>query len=140
MPTPESSASTSQEAQNALVARHAARLDACWPLVHVDSVEIIPGPGSERIRAVVQLGGLVPADVRVEVVSPVVGPVSSMAVHERMSCDHALGNGAFVFESTLSPSAHAGPTEWLIHVHPAEAREEPRVERHFSRAGRAAPP
>lgn len=119
--------------QDVLASRHAERLDACWPRVGVDSVELVPGPSGWRARAVVQLGGLVPADVRVELLSPSTGPASSARVGEpRMTCNHGLGNGAFVFDITLPPQEQGRPQEWMIHVHPAEALDEPRVEHHFS--------
>ncbi len=34
--------------------------------IHVDLVEVGPAPNGRRVRAVVRLGGLSPADVRVE--------------------------------------------------------------------------
>lgn len=115
-----------------LAARHVARFDACWPRVSVDAVEVIPGPGGERARAIVQLGGLAPADVRVELVSPALGEArATPADDRRMHCNHPLGNGAFVFDATLPPHDATRRTEWVIHVHPAEALHEPRVEQHF---------
>lgn len=128
--TPDGSASSREDV---LASRHAERLDACWPKVGVDSVELVPGPSGWRACAVVQLGGLVPADVRVELLSPTAGRPSSARVDEpRMTCNHALGNGAFVFDITLPPQEQGRPQEWTIHVHPAEALDEPRVEHHFS--------
>jgi hypothetical protein len=132
MPTFESSTSSSSDA---IVARHAARLDACWPRVHVDSAQVLPTPSGRRVTAVVALGGLVPADVRVELVSSKAIPGSSPLVHERMTCDHALGNGAFVFELTLPRHEGAAPSEWLIHVHPVEALVRLRIEHSFRSAG-----
>jgi hypothetical protein len=130
MSTPDSSPHSHDDM---LAARHAARFDACWPKVGVDSVEVVPGPSGWRARAVVQLGGLVPADVRVELLSPEPGAPSSARVDEpRMTCNHSLGNGAFVFDITLPAQAQVRRQEWMIHVHPAEALDEPRVERHFS--------
>lgn len=114
-----------------LIARHAARLDACWPHVRVESTSVTRGASGECATAVVQLGGLVPADVRVELVSVHdARSASPPPVERRMACSHALDNGSFVFEVTLPP--HDGVArEWVIHVHPAEALDEPRVERHF---------
>lgn len=130
MDTPDSSAHSHHDV---LASRHAARLDACWPKVGVDSVEVVPGPSGWRARAIVQLGGLVPADVRVELLSPSAGGPSSVRVDEpRMTCNHPLGNGAFVFDITLPPQEDVRPREWMIHVHPAEALDEPRIEHHFS--------
>jgi hypothetical protein len=115
-----------------LAARHVARFDACWPSVRVDAVEVIPGPGGARARAIVQLGGLAPADVRVELVSLASGKATTTPPDDRrMHCNHPLGNGAFVFDATLPPHDVTRRTEWVIHVHPAEALDEPRVEQHF---------
>jgi len=132
MPTFES---TTRSSSDSIVARHAARLDACWPRVHVDSAQVLPSPSGKRATAVVALGGLVPADVRVELVSSEATPGSSPLVRERMTCDHALGNGAFVFELTLHRYEAAAPSEWLIHVHPVEALVQLRFEHSFRSAG-----
>jgi hypothetical protein len=115
------------------IARHAARFDACWPSVHVESVQVTSGLAGELARAVVQLGGLAPADVRVELMPAGAGTAPLLAGHdeERMFSIHALDNGCFVFEATLPHRDTGQPEEWLIHVHPSEALEEPRVEHRF---------
>jgi hypothetical protein len=48
-----------------------------------------------------------------------------------MCSSQGFGNGCFVFDTTLPPHDVAQPHEWLIHVHPTEALEEPRVEHRF---------
>jgi hypothetical protein len=124
------SPSDGSHAHESLVARHAARVDACWPLVHVESVHVAPGPSGDRAHALVQLGGLAPADVRVELIST--SPADSAEREERRMCSiQAYGNGCVVFEATLPPHDVARPHEWLVHVHPSEALEEPRVEYQF---------
>jgi hypothetical protein len=82
----------------------------------------------------VQLGGLTPADVRVELMplGPE-GPDTATPAEHRLYSSQALGNGCFVFDATFPPS-DAPAQEWLVHVHPSEAVEEPRVEYHFQRA------
>lgn len=117
-----------------LIARHAARLDRCWPLVRVESVQIMAGAAGDCVHALVQLGGLVPADVRVEVM-PVgaEGVAADSRGERRMFSSHALANGCFVFDVSLPHHDSAEPQEWLIHVHPSEALEEPRVEHRFSK-------
>src|SRR5688500_19737891 len=94
------SPSDGSHAHESLVARHAARVDACWPLVHVESVHVAPGPSGDRAHALVQLGGLAPADVRVELIST--SPADSAEREERRMCSiQAYGNGCGVFEATL---------------------------------------
>ncbi len=113
--------------------RDAARVDACWPHLHVELVQVTSDAAGERARAFVQLGGLTPADVRVELVRTRSGATPAPATHEehRMFSSHALGNGGFVFEAGLPDHDASKPEEWLIRVHPSETLEEPRVEYRF---------
>ena len=114
-------------------ARDVARLDACWPCVRVESVQVTPGPDVECARAVVQLGGLAPADVRVEL-KPAGSGVAGRGPapdERRMFSSQALENGCFVFEARLPHRDGARPQDWLIHVHPREALEDLRVEYRF---------
>ena len=119
----------------ALLARHAARFDRCWPLVRVESVQLKAGATGDCACALVQLGGLTPADVRVEIMPAGSGGGTTADAREvrRMFSSHALANGCFMFEVTLPHRDSAAPEEWLIHVHPSEALEEPRVEYRFAR-------
>jgi len=113
--------------------RHAARLNACWPGVRVDSVQVVPMDAGKRLRALVQLGGLAPADVRVELVPATEAEDERIGTHEGrwMFSSHSLANGCFAFDVTLPLGDSALPDEWVIHVHPIEAHEEPRVEHRF---------
>ena len=111
-----------------IAAHHAARLDACWPFVRVYSVQVTPTESGERARALVQLGGLTPADVRVELLAA--EPVEDAPAQHgqlRMFSTQAYGNGCFVFDAGLPADDSAQPREWMLHVHPSEAFEEPRV-------------
>ena len=112
-----------------LAARHAARLDACWPCVRVESVRVVPTAGAERASALVQLGGLTPADVRVELFEYDATEGKPAALHDqlRMFSTRTYDNGCFVFDVSLPAGDPARPREWMIHVHPSEALEEPRV-------------
>lgn len=109
--------------------RRAARLQACWPDVRVESALLTTSPGGDHGHAVVQLGGLTPADVRVELL-----PLDpELADHGprggyRLFSSQAYGNGSFVFEVALPSGSTTRDGDWLVHVHPAEADEGTRVE------------
>jgi len=123
--------------QRMLAAPHAARLAACWTFVQVRSVRVTPTETGERARALVQLGGLTPADVRVELFAA--GSAEAAPAHHgqfRMFSTQAYGNGCFVFEAGLPPTDGARLREWTVHVHPSEAVEELRVQYRF-RSGAA---
>lgn len=115
-----------------VAARSAPSIDACWPRVRVESAQIAPGGTGDCARAVIQLGGLTPADVRVELmpISPELSSTDSPAEH-RMFSSHAYDNGCFVFEAPLPTGDTAQMHDWSIHVHPHEAADEPRVEYRF---------
>ena len=115
-----------------VAARSAPNLDACWPRVRVESAQISPGGPADCARAVIQLGGLTPADVRVELmpISPEVPHADRPAEH-RMFSSHAYDNGCFVFEASLPTGDTPQMHDWSIHVHPHEAVDEPRVEYRF---------
>jgi hypothetical protein len=84
----------------------------------VDVVEIVSSARGRRVRAVVQLGRLSPADVRVEFVPvPPAGGVAAL----RMWSSQAYGNGRFVFEAELDAAAGADAT-WQVYVRPAVDR------------------
>lgn len=118
-----------------ILARHAARLNRCWSQVRVNSVQITPGTTGDRIQALVQLGGLTPADVRVELMPMGSGDgiTGGSSDELRMFSVHDLANGCFAFEATPRHRDSAQPQDWMIHVHPSEALEEPRVEYRFCR-------
>ena len=48
-----------------------------------------------------------------------------------MFSSQAYDNGCFVFEAALPPGDTAQKHDWMIHVHPHEAVDEPRVEYHL---------
>jgi hypothetical protein len=114
--------------------RNGAQVVKCWPRVQVTSAEITTGATAACARAILQLGGLTRADVRVELMpaEPAEGPVTTPHEGERrMFSELALANGCFVFETTLPHRDSAAPRDWLIHVHPSEAIDEPRVDFRF---------
>jgi hypothetical protein len=115
-----------------VAARGATNLDACWPHVRVESAQISSGDVADCARAVIQLGGLTPADVRVELmpIEPEVPHAARPAEH-RMFSSHAYDNGCFVFEASLPTDDTTQMHDWSIHVHPHEAVDEPRVEYRF---------
>lgn len=114
-----------------LASRHAARVAACWPLVRVESVDVRPAPAGEHARALVQLGGLTPADVRVElyVADASAALQTAQRGQLRMCSTQSYDNGRFVFEATLPAGDEV--CEWTIHVHPSEASDEPRIHYRF---------
>ena len=103
----------------------------CWSRVQVISARIASSRGANGARAVIQLGGLTPADVRV-IMMPI-GPsvaTGSPSEHRMFSCQ-AYDNGCFVFEAYLSPADTAGVRDWSIHVHAREPITLPPVTHRF---------
>ena len=111
-------------------------LHTCWKRVAVTSAQISRGDGADCARAVIQLGGLTPADVRVELVpnSSSLADVAAPAKH-RMFSSYPYDNGCFVFEVSLSPRDTAQVREWSIHVHPRDAVGQPPVSREVRTPG-----
>lgn len=128
-------ATNNHSTQRPLAERHAAHVTACWPRVRVESAEVTPGPDGASARAVVQLGRLTPADVRVELM-PLASGVTDAASHamHRLFSSQDYCNGCFVFEALLPRSSTTLAHDWLLHVHPSEAIHEPRVEYRFRSA------
>jgi hypothetical protein len=122
---------------NSLVARHAARLNSCWPQVRVESVQVTTRDVGLSARALVQLGGLTPADVRVELMPCDLADAMSPSSRGegRMFSSRGLGNGCFTFDAALPHPDSISTREWLIHVHPSEALEGPMVEYRFRSGG-----
>lgn len=112
--------------------RHAARIEGCWPTVRVESAELSASPAGDRARTVVQLGGLTPADVRVELIplDERLAAGSPPGGYRMFSCQ-GYGNGCFVFEATIPAGTAERSRGWMIHVHPSEAAEDTRVEFRF---------
>jgi hypothetical protein len=99
----------------------AEHLRAGWPQVRIDVVEAEPGARGCRVRAVVDLGDLAPADVRVGLGPAEVAGTEPCAAHrdeERMWSSHAYDNGRVVFERVVAPGEDAAG-EWVVCVHPA---------------------
>ena len=114
-----------QSSPSTLPPQYVQLLDTCWPRVCVESADVAPGAGGHLYaHAVVQLGGLRPADVRVELVRIGAGT----AAERRMFSDQSYDNGAFVFETSVARTDVSRADHWVIHVHPAEAVDEPQVE------------
>ena len=105
--------------------RCAPELDTCWQRVQVTSAQISRGHGADCARAVIQLGGLTPADVRVELVPKESSLADTAApARRRMFSSFPYDNGCFLFEASLSPHDAAQIRDWLIHVHPPEAVDQ----------------
>jgi hypothetical protein len=123
-PTPQVQPSAADRAS-----QRAARLRACWPDVRVESALLTTSPAGDHGHTVVQLAGLTPADVRVELL-----PLAPDLVDHsppggyRLFSSQAYGNGCFVFEVALPSGSAERDGEWMVHVHPVEADEETRVE------------
>lgn len=111
-------------------ARDVARLQRCWPYVHVMSADVVTQPTGRHAHAVIQLAGLAPADVRVELMRLPPGTPSSApppAHLLRMWSTQSFENGCFVFEAAL-PAPEAAPHgDWLIHVHAPSQLSVPTV-------------
>lgn len=109
------------------------KLPACWPHVRVESVRLQTDGAGTCARALVQLGGLTPADVRVELVptDPIAGTAADPLDERRMFSIQSLDNGCFVFDALIPATDTAKSHGWMIHVHPAEGLHEPRVEYRF---------
>ena len=52
-----------------------------------------------------------------------------------MFSSFAYDNGCFLFEASIARDEAARVHDWLIHVHPPEAVDEPRVTYHFRASG-----
>ena len=109
------------------------RQHADWPRVRVEGVEVIGRSGSQLVRAVVQLGGLTPVDVHVELIPAADADAGDRvcAADRRMWSSHAQDNGCFVYESTFARHDDDLSREWLIRVHPTQCGYEPPVLHRF---------
>jgi hypothetical protein len=107
-------------------------LEGQWSDVRVCGVELVARPrrGSgqrAKLRAVVQLGGLTPADVVVTARSD--DPALERATEEvvRLWSVQSHQNGAFVFEAAANAHAIDEAAELLVTVEPARALPGDRV-------------
>lgn len=114
----------------------ASELQTCWKRVEVTSAQISREQGVDCARAVIQLAGLTPADVRVELVPTKPSLADAVAPAERrMFSSYPYDNGCFVFEASLSPRDVALVREWSIHVHPRDGGARSPVSYHMRRSG-----
>jgi len=98
-----------------------------WTDVHVCHVEAhddIAAGRTDRtvLRAVVQLGALAPADVRVTVRQPAAGVEAASEGPVRLWSAQSYRNGTFVFEASTNASALADGADLLVSVEPSPAR------------------
>ena len=109
------------------------RLHADWPYVHVHHVEVVPGSCGRRARAVVQLAGLSPADVQVDLIPAGAAGADSSSCGDarRMWSTQSYENGSFVFEQTLPPLEVDVSRDWLVRILADEALHERPVQHTF---------
>lgn len=106
-------------------------LEGQWPRVHVCFAEVLlAGSDSSerrpRLRAVVQLGELTPADVQVTARLAVAGPEAATREPLRLWSVQSHHNGAFVFEGSAATEATFtidGAPELLVTVAPVPAEQ-----------------
>jgi hypothetical protein len=92
-----------------------------WPGVHLRVAELVSGTGdgvtAPTLRAVVQLGTLTPADVRVTA-GPAAQVESAPAEQLRLVSVRSHQNGAVVFEAAAAPKALGTATALTVTVSP----------------------
>lgn len=95
---------------------------AAWPLVRIGSIEAkrVHRRGETRIpiAACVDLGGLLPVDVRVTLVPP---PDRMDAGERRMFSVQSYANRIFRFAASIDAALLDGDGEWIVRVAPAAA-------------------
>ena len=116
---PPAGASAGRAGQSSLASR--------WTEVHVSHVEAHTGSAGGRtdrtaLRAVVQLGDLAPADVRVTVRHPAVDTGDARDKPVRLWSTQSYRNGEFVFEAVTNESGIANSGDLLVSVEPSPAR------------------
>lgn len=99
---------------------NADRLRTSWPGVYVDVVEVEPCANGRRVRAVVHLGGLTPADVLVSLTPADTSEAARCATDQRLWSSESFDNGRFLFERVLSAGEQAAGDAWMVCVRPAE--------------------
>jgi hypothetical protein len=98
-----------------------------WTDVHVCHAEArndIADGGADRtmLRAVVQLGALAPADVRVTVRQPTADAGAACEQPVRLWSAQSYRNGRFVFEASTNASDIGNGADLLVSVEPSPAR------------------
>lgn len=114
-------------ALTAAAAWSARRLSASWSGVDVDLVEVVPQPGGGRVRAVVRLGDLAPADVQVELRPADIDDARGTV--RPMWSAQSYDNGCYVFESPLAGDEGAADGEWIVRVRPRMPLPAPDIQR-----------
>ena len=92
---------------------------AAWPRVHIDLVETTPLATGCRVRAVVDLDRLTPADVVVGLTPGSPGGAIACPSDCRMWSTESYDNGRFVFERVIPPAESLAGTDWAVCVCPA---------------------
>ena len=105
----------------------ARRLRAWWPSVHVESVETAPHREGRRVRAVVDLGELTPADVCVGVTraanaESLIAASLDCGDDDRMWSCASFHNGRFLFERVI-PRGESADADWVVHVRPNDRHD-----------------
>ena len=114
---------TTMRADAGVPAWHARRVEEDWPAVRVLPLEPWPAGDGVRVRAVVRLGRLAPADVHVELRPGGDG----VGVDRAMWSALAYDNGCYLFEATLAHEDLADVAEWFVRVRPRAALPAPVV-------------
>lgn len=118
---------TAARADAGVPAWHARRVLDDWPAVRVQPLELRPDHDGVRVRAVVRLGRLAPADVRVELHPDAGTRDAPRGAGRAMWSALAYDNGCYVFEATLAGEDVADVAEWVVRVRPRAALAAPDV-------------
>ena len=97
---------------------NARRVLTDWWRVRIHLVEVVPDSGGRRVRAVVQLGALAPADVRVELLLTSRAREAPRDGGRPMWSTQSYDNGCYVFEATIARDDLAADGDWLVRVSP----------------------
>jgi hypothetical protein len=87
--------------------------------VRIDFVEATPCAAGRRVRAIVHLGGLTPADVVVGLTPGRTACAVACPADRRLWSCESLDNDAVVFERLIPRAEDVAGSEWTICVHPA---------------------
>lgn len=118
--------STAARPDAGVPAWHARRVLADWSTVRVHPVDLQPSRDGVRVRAVVRLGALAPADVHVEL-RPAARTDEARARSRAMWSVQAYDNGCYVFEATLAHQDLAADVAWMVRVRPRAPLPAPDV-------------